>query len=140
MEGDTHFEMQRTHTDTLATLYLTKKYLNFLQENQLDSAMSMLYEAKGDTVVPMSDENKAKVLEQLKQFPVLSYEIDRLEMRKEDDTQVYYTITWFEKEDDNPMQNTLQCVINPLRYGYYWYLTIPDYNRRNMDITPDPEK
>ena len=24
------------------------------------------------------------------------------------------------------MSNTLQCVINPRRVGYYWYLTIPN--------------
>lgn len=121
-------EMQRTMTDTLAVLYHVKKYLNFLKENQVDSAMAMLYEASADggEPVPMSDQRKAVILKQLKTFPVLDYQIDVLNMYSESDCEVRYTIKFFEKEDNNPMQNTLQCVINPIRVGYYWYLTIPE--------------
>ena len=118
--------MQRTMTDTLSVLYNVKKYLNFLKENQTDSAMAMLYEPNGGSQpVSISDERKAEILAQLKSFPVLDYEITQVNMFDEDDCEVFYTIKYFEKEPDNPMQNTLQCILKPVRHGYYWYLTIP---------------
>ena len=121
-------DMQRSMTDTLSVLYNVKKYLNFLKENQTDSAMAMLYEIPidGQEPSPISDQRKSEILKQLKFFPVLDYQIDVLNMFSESDCEVRYTIKFFEKEPDNPMQNTLQCVINPIRVGYYWYLTIPE--------------
>ena len=41
------------------------------------------------------------------------------------DTRVHYTIKYFEKTEDNPLQNTLQCVIGLRRVGYMWYLIAP---------------
>lgn len=117
--------MQRSGVDTAGVLYLVNDYLRKLQENKIDSAMEMLYEADGDTVVPISDKNKAEIIENLKVFPVLKYTINNLLMYSEQDTEVRYTIEYFKKTPDNPMSNTLQCVINPRRVGYYWYLTIP---------------
>jgi hypothetical protein len=121
-------EMQRTSTDTLSILYNVKKYLDFLKENQTDSAMAMLYEAQADgsAPVPLSDKRKSELLTQNKMFPVLDYQIVMVKMFSEDNCEVHYTIKYFEKEPDNPMQNTLQCLIKPVRYGYYWYLTIPE--------------
>ena len=118
--------MQRTMTDTLAVLYNVKKYLSFLKENQVDSAISMLYESVNDSVVPISEHRKSEILQQLKSFPVLDYQIDMVRMFSEYDCEVNYTIKYFEKDPNNPMQNTLQCQIKPVRYGYYWYLTIPE--------------
>lgn len=119
--------MQRTSTDTLAVLYNVKKYLDFLKENQTDSAMAMLYEPNGDEEpIAISDKRKEEILNQLKSFPVLDYEITQVNMFAEDDCEVLYTIKYFEKEPDNPMQNTLQCLLKPVRHGYYWYLTLPE--------------
>jgi hypothetical protein len=119
--------MQRTKTDTLAVLYNVKKYLDFLKENQTDSAMAMLYEQIGDNEpIALNDSRKDEILKQLKVFPVLDYEILQLNMFSEDDCEVLYNVKYFEKDPDNPMQNTIQCIIKPVRYGYYWYLTIPE--------------
>lgn len=121
--------MARSNTDTMAILYLVNDYLTKLQENKIDSALDMLYEADGDTVVPLSAQGRAEIIETLKTFPVLKYHINNLNMFSEQDTEVRYTIEYFEKTKDNPMQNTLQCVINPRRVGYYWYLTVPKATR-----------
>ena len=118
--------MQRTNTDTLSVLYNVRKYLDFLKANQTDSAMQMLYELDSDTVVPMSDKRKNEILQQLQVFPVLSYTIDQMQMFSETDCEVRYTIEYFKKEAGDPRPNTLQCVIKPVRIGYYWYLTIPE--------------
>ena len=118
--------MQRSQVDTLGILYLVNDYLTKLKDNNIDSAMALLYEASGDTVLPISDTKKAEVLQMVKNFPVLKYNIDQILMYSEQDTEVRYTIEFFEKTADDPRPNTLQCVINPRRVGYYWYLTIPD--------------
>lgn len=121
--------MARSNTDTMAILHIVNDYLTKLQENKIDSALDMLYEADGDTVVPLSAKGRAEIVETLKSFPVLKYRINSLHMFSEQDTEVRYTIEYFKKTDDNPMQNTLQCVINPRRVGYYWYLTVPQTKR-----------
>ena len=109
--------MTRSGIDTMAILHLVYDYLTKLQENKIDSALDMLYEADGDTVVPLSAKGKSEILETLKSFPVLKYQIKSLNMFSEQDTEVRYIIEYFEKKEDNPMQNTLQCVINPRRIG-----------------------
>lgn len=121
--------MTRSGIDTMAILHLVNDYLTKLKENKIDSALDMLYEADGDTVVPLSAKGKAEIQETLKSFPVLKYQIKSLNMFSEQDTEVRYIIEYFEKTKDNPMQNTLQCVINPRRVGYYWYLTVPKTTR-----------
>lgn len=121
--------MQRTMTDTLGVLYNTKKYLDFLKEQQLDSAMNMLYVASGDTVLPITEEAKAQVLRTLTMFPVLDYEIDKVQMFSEDNTEVHYTIKYFES-DDADANNTLKCVLSAIRVGYYWHLVVPELNRQ----------
>ena len=119
--------MQRTKTDTMAIYHNVNEYLELLKNNQIEEALSKLYEASGDTVVPISNENRIKVLQTLDAFPVLDYHIDDLLMYSETDTEVRYTIQFYEKAPDDPRPNTLQCVINPRRVGYYWYLTISPY-------------
>ena len=116
--------MLRSRRDTLAILYNVNEYLRKLKENKIDSALEMLFVASGDTVIPAPDKKKQEVREIVKVFPVLDYKIDHLSLFSEQDTEVRYTIKYFEKEDNDPRPNTLQCVINPRRVGYYWFLTI----------------
>ena len=120
--------MQRTMTDTLAVLYQTKKYLNFLKANEIDSAMNMLYEYNGDDVVPISEEAKTQVLRTVKMFPIRDYEIDRINMFSETTTEVHYTIQY--GASDAEQLGKLQCVLMPVRVGYYWYITVPNVNRQ----------
>ena len=121
--------MQRTKADTMAVLYNVEKYLTYLKEQKVDSALAMLYEASGDTVLPISEKRKAEVLQTIRNFPVLRYEITALKMYNEQDTEVRYTIEFFEKDAGDPRPNTLQCVINPRRVGYYWFLTVSPTTR-----------
>ena len=127
--------MQRTMTDTLAVLYNTKQYLNYLKANELDSAMNMLYELNGEDVVPISEEAKAQVLRTVKMFPIRDYEIERINMFSENETEVHYTIKY--GAPDAEQLGTLQCVLMPVRVGYYWYITIPSVNRQ---INPEIPK
>lgn len=116
--------MQRTMTDTLAVLYNVKQYLNYQINNELDSALNMLYTPNGDDVTPLSDEEKMKIRRTMEMFPVREYKIDRMNLFNESASEVHYTIQY--GSDD--ALSTMKCVIVPVRVGYYWYLTIPDAN------------
>lgn len=118
--------MQRSHIDTAAVMHHVTEYLDLLKQNDIEGALNKLYEASGDTVVPISKEYKEKMRNIVTTFPVLSYHIDELLMYSETDTEVRYTIEFYEKAEDDPRPNTLQCVINPRRVGYYWFLTVAD--------------
>ena len=122
--------MQRTMTDTLAVLYNTKQYLNYLKANELDSALNMLYELSGDSVLPLSVDGKNQMMRTYKAFPVQDYEIDRLQMFSETTSELHYTIHYGEVDEQNPAKNTIKCVLMPVRVGYYWYLTVPNVNRQ----------
>lgn len=131
--------MQRTSADTLAILHDVNKYLSLLKENKVDSAIEMLYEASADTVLPISKSYSDQVRKTIQLFPVLDYQIDDIKLFSEQDTEVRYTIKYFEKPEGDPRPNTLQCVINPRRVGYYWYLTISPMTYEN-DIEKDTIK
>ena len=125
--------MQRTMTDTLAVLYNTKEYLNFLKANEVDSALNRLYVLEGDTVLPLSSAEREAARKAVTMFPVLDYEIESVKMFSEHNTEVRYNIKYFELGDDSTKNNKLQCVLQAVRVGYYWYLTLPKTNRQ-----PDP--
>lgn len=125
--------MQRTMTDTLAVLYNTKEYLNLLKANEVDSALNRLYVLQGDTVHPLSPAERETARKSVTMFPVLDYKIESVKMFNEHNTEVHYTIKYFELEGDSTKNNQLQCVLQAVRVGYYWYLTLPQTNRQ-----PDP--
>ena len=73
--------MQRTKTDTLAVLYNVKKYLDFLKENQTDSAMAMLYEQIGDNEpIALNDSRKDEILKQLVEFDLILNKMIKLRL------------------------------------------------------------
>lgn len=119
--------MQRSRIDSVAVLHNVAEYLEKLKNNDIEAAMAMLYEASGDTVLPISKQNRDRILQVINVFPVLDYQIDQLLMFSETDTEVRYSVKYFEKDESDSRPNTIQCVINPRRVGYYWYLTIPTY-------------
>ena len=126
LDPRTNKYMQRSKVDTLALMHNTEEYLELLKDGKIDEALNKLYEASGDTVLPISDNKKEEIRNLITVFPVLDYKIDSILMFSETDTEVRYTIEFFEKAEDDPRPNTLQCVINPRRVGYYWYLTVSD--------------
>ena len=122
-------DMQRTLTDTVSVLSHVRAYLDMLQRNEVDSALSFVYVEDGDSVAPLVGAAREALRQHVTTFPVLSYEINKLQMFDSHDTRVHYTIKYFEKADDNPLQNTLQCVIGLRRVGYMWYLIAPTETR-----------
>lgn len=62
------------------------------ENNDIDGAISQLYEVKDNKVLPLSAEREKEIRKTLTTFPVLSYKIDELLLYSDSDTEVRYTI------------------------------------------------
>lgn len=123
--------MSRTSKDTTMLLDMTKKFLETLKNNDIDGAISQLYEVKNNNVMPLSAEREKEIRKTLATFPVLSYQIDELLLYSDSDTEVRYTIEFFEKPKGDNRPNTIKCSVNPTRVGGTWYLTIAKVAQEN---------
>ena len=54
-------QMVRTSKDTMMLLDMTKKFLETLKNNDIDGAMSQLYEVKDNKVMPLSEERSKEI-------------------------------------------------------------------------------
>lgn len=124
-------QMSRTSKDTTMLLDMTKKFLETLKNNDIDGALSQLYEVKNNNVMPLSAEREKEIRKTLATFPVLSYQIDELLLYSDSDTEVRYTIEFFEKPKGDNRPNTIRCSVNPTRVGGTWYLTIAKVAQEN---------
>lgn len=124
-------QMVRTSKDTTMLLDMTKKFLETLKNNDIDGALSQLYEVKNNNVMPLSAEREKEIRKTLATFPVLSYQIDELLLYSDSDTEVRYTIEFFEKPKGDNRPNTIRCSVNPTRVGGTWYLTIAKVAQEN---------
>ena len=123
--------MVRTSKDTTMLLDMTKKFLETLKKNDIDGAISQLYEVKDNKVMPLSAEREKEIRKTLTTFPVLSYKIDELLLYSDSDTEVRYTIEFFEKPKGDKRPNTIKCSVNPTRVDGNWYLTIAKVAQEN---------
>ena len=124
-------QMLRTSKDTTMLLDMTKKFLETLKKNDIDGAISQLYEVKDNKVMPLSAEREKELRKNFANFPVLSYQIDELLLYSDSDTEVRYTIEFFEKPKGDKRPNTIKCSVNPTRVGGNWYLTIAKVTQEN---------
>ena len=106
-------------------------FLDCLKNRKYDEAFSQLYDLnlKDTTVVPLSSERKAELLENFKTFPVNNYSIKEVLLYSDIDTEVRYDIELFKKEKGDDRPNTIQGVLNPFRVKGRWFLTISKKSR-----------
>lgn len=120
-------DMTRTSEDTTTVLNITREFLELVKAQKVDEAVSKLYtynEHDSVSIRPINAEEKKELVSLYSTFPILSYTIDEIRMYSENDTEVFYTTTWFEKPKDSNRPNTLQRSIHPKRQDGKWYLTI----------------
>lgn len=92
---------QYTLEDTLRILKASEEFMDKLQENNVNSALDMLYKEHHDSIIPISAQERKDMVKQFKTMPVLSYEVDRLEMF----SPVFATITFKYKFMENPTED-----------------------------------
>ncbi len=125
--------MDRNSKDTTEILQMATNFLDCLKNRKYDEAFSQLYDLnlKDTTVVPLSSERKAELLENFKTFPVNNYSIKEVLLYSDIDTEVRYDIELFKKEKGDDRPNTIQGVLNPFRVKGRWFLTISKKSRED---------
>ena len=123
------FGMERTHADTLALMEKAEQFLQSLKDKNLDAALDLLYEVKGNEVKPLSSERRNLLRKNLGAFPVESYTIDALILFSDSDSEVRYTTKMFPDSVESQMPGTMKGSLHPYRIDANWYLTIqPEKN------------
>lgn len=132
--------MVRSHDDSTTIVKLSTDYLDLLKQGNIDEALNLLYElSDSSNVKPLSDSRKNEIKNNLLRFPVLSYTIDEFRLYTDFDTDVRYTYVFMEKPANAPenLPNTMKGVLNPVRIGSNWYLTVSsmmtDTERNNSE-------
>lgn len=123
--------MQRTKQDTERVLNMAKQYLDLLKENNIEAALNQLVEFKNNSVKPLSSKRRSELKNTIEAFPVHSYKIDEVLLYSDSDTDVRYTITFFEKAKNDNRPNTIKCAVHPKRIRGTWYLTVAESSVEN---------
>jgi len=121
-------EMLVTGEDTLQVRRLTKQYLHMLQENDLNGAIAMLRYYENDSIKSLPPQLEAKERMVLGMFlGMTSYDIDHIIFFRDNDSEVKYTVTMFERTDENDRRpNKASFLLRPVRHLGQWYLTLAD--------------
>lgn len=126
-------EMELSAEDTTAVQELADSYMELLKNKQYDEAMQMLYYVDSlQDIIPIPEVQKQNTLRMLQTFPVLDYHCDGIIFHKEMDSQIKYTIEFFEKDPEHPeIPNTTAMYLKPMRKDGKWYLTVYDTASHN---------
>ena len=116
-----------TKEDTTQVRRLTRQYLNLLENSDLDGALSMLRYYEHDSIKPLPRQLYAKERMVLGMFLGMKTEVDHIIFFRPDDSEVKYTVTMFERTDENDRRpNKASFLIRPVRKHGEWFLTLAD--------------
>ena len=120
-------KMELTSKDTAAVRGLCKQFFLKLKQKDLEGAMSMLHYWSNGSIGDLPYDLGQKEAMTLGMFLGMQYDIDHIIFLKDDDSEVKYTVTMFEKTDPNDKRpNKVSFLIRPVRYKSKWYLTLAD--------------
>lgn len=84
----------------------------------------MLHHIQNDTVLALNDTEREQMELLYQRFPVLTYQIDGYHFNGIYDTEVVYSIEFFEKKAGDERHNTLNFRLNPQKIKNVWYLSM----------------
>lgn len=125
-------KMVLTKNDTVQVEKLATTFLEHLKSGHIDAAIDMLdYVDKDKKVVRLPDDMAKRQKAIFERFPCLKYRIDNIIFDREYDSQVRYTIEFFEKKPGDTRPNTTSFFIRLIRENNTWHLTMSDTNTNN---------
>lgn len=92
---------QFTKDDTLRILKASDQFMTKLNEGNVEGALDMLHELKHDSIVKISATERKQMIQQFNTMPVLSYEVERLEMK----SSIFAVVTYKYKFMENPTED-----------------------------------
>jgi hypothetical protein len=126
-EAKPEVAMQLGANDTIEVHSLVDHFIECLSNKNVDAAVDMLYVLNNDSVVslPAKMAKTQKIL--FNRFQGVKYDVEHLIFYSETDTEVKYTVTLFEKKDENDNRpNKISFYLKPVRRNGKWYLTMGD--------------
>ena len=109
--------------DSAAVVKLTVDYLEALKSKQYDEAVAMLHIIRNDSIFALPEDLVTKTNSQNRMFPVLRYHINDVKFTDPTDCEVYYTVYFFEKAEDDDRPNYMHFGIHPRKVSGIWNLT-----------------
>ena len=112
--------------DTTQVFELVNDFLARLKNNDISSAVSMLYYLDGDTLRELSRQQFNSQAMTFAHARGVSYDIERLVFDKETKNDVTIMVTLFENKPGETRPNKIGLHLRPVRRDGAWYLTTPD--------------
>lgn len=112
--------------DTTQVFTLVNDFLDRLRNDDIGSAVSMLYFLDGDTLRELTKQQFNRQAMTLSNARGISYDIDRLVFDSEKRNDVKISVTLFENKPGEKRPNKIGFHLKPVRRDGAWYLTTPD--------------
>jgi len=126
-------EMTLRSQDTTQVRRLAMQFFDRLQQKDLNGAIAMLNYYEHDSIKPLPRNLEAKERMVYGMFLGMKYDIDHVIFFRENDSELKFTVTMFEKEDPTDKRpNKASFLIRPIRSGGNWYLTLADSQTDNV--------
>lgn len=119
-------EYSFSHQDSVDVLNLVDQFKDYLENNDLRSAVEMLNILKGDSIFPMEPIQQRRQAMALSMVKGVKYDVDYLMFNSDRNNEVKLDITLFEKEENDPKPNKISFYFRPVRFEGKWYLTVKD--------------
>ena len=122
--------MELSQADTTEVMALAQHYISLLEEGDRSAAFDMLTYLDGDSIVPMPSYLRRGMEVLYRRFPTtgpeVRYTIDRLVFHTEKDSEVKYTVKFFDRKPGDTRPNQMSFILKPVRRDGKWYLTVAD--------------
>ena len=115
-----------TSQDTAKVYELTDIFIAKLKNHEFDSALSMLYYLKYDSIVELTPSQARLQMAALVNVRGVDYKIRKVEFNTETDNDVTLDVILFEKPEGDNRPNSFGFHLKPVRRDGTWYLTTAD--------------
>ena len=109
--------------DTTTVQQYTKEFLDLVMHEQIDDAISRLYELDGDQVKPLPDEQKAACRFWLNTYNIYGYRITDFTFYKETDSEVKAEL-FIEDPATKEDPARISLTFRPVRHNGAWFLRL----------------
>lgn len=118
--------MVTTSQDTLDVMNLVEQYMEVLKSGDLQTASSMLYTVKNDSVHPYTEAQKTEFVNGFSIFHVFDYKINGLAFDSQKNNEVTVKIQIVPDGDLTTDKGVMSFVLNPVKIDNHWHLTLMD--------------
>lgn len=118
-----------TKEDTTRVFDMTKKFMEAMKNNQVDTALNMLRIIKNDSVQRLNDEELARMRKQFSLFPVLDYEIVISHFQNRDSADATYRYRFMDNpttDPNYPVHTTLTLAVQK-KWDEYVMTLVDEY-------------